>query len=867
LFVARSLVPAARRDELEGDLLELWTLRRQRGRRALLFWCWRDIVSVAWHARRGAPPTDLPSRSPLPRQPLRGITDMLQDLRYTLRLIRRQPTFAVLVIATLALGIGASTAIFTICDRVIFRALPYPRDQELVSLEKISFSFANQQMRVSRAVVELPVFSAVGMYASGGLNLGDESMPIRLRAAAANAGFFDALAVPALYGRTFSADEDIHVAKVAIVSFEAWRRVFRSGDLLGREIRLNSQPFTVIGVMPRGFAFPAETDVWILPASDRQMTGDAFAPKVLARTRPGVSLAQIADALARLDDARYASRPAARPDPAIVKPLRDELYGGVRPTAVFLAAGVGLLLTAMCANVGGLLLARLRIRERELVLRLAIGADRGRLVRQLVTECLTLSAIGMMAGTAVAAWSLDAFRAAAPAFVPNADLVSIDGRFVMVALVVSAASGLLFSIAPALAAGRTDLAWALRAGTTTPGRPGWLRHGLVVGQVAAALVLLTTASAALGVVARLMRVDIGLHGDRSIVFDLTLPTSRYRNADAIVDVIGRIDERLRQAPGVRRVGLTNVTPGSALIAIGIRLERAAAPDPPDQPGRYATLLTATPDYFETMGVRLIAGRPFAKADRASAPGVVILSESSARALWPDPQAAIGQRLRTKAGGAEAIEPEVVGIVADVRLRGVTTQPNLQAYLPIAQSPPFGGLGVVVEAAGDPAAIVPAVRAGLREVDSELPPYNVTLVRDLQSRYLANQRLTLALTSAFAAIALVLSAIGLYGVLTQLVAERSREIGIRMALGANRGSVRRAVVWTGLRVACFGVALGALASTAAVRLIARFVPALDPPSIAWIAANAFVLVAVAVLAAWIPARRASSVDPLVALKAM
>jgi predicted permease len=520
----------------------------------------------------------------------------------------------------------------------------------------------------------------------------------------------------------------------------------------------------------------------------------------------------------------------------------------------------------MCANVAGLLLARIRVREREVVLRLAIGADRWRVVRQLVTECLTLSAFGMVAGIGLGAWVLRAFQATAPGFLPDVTLVSIDARFAVVALVVSAACGLLFSIAPAFAAVRSSLAGVLRDGTTATGRTGWLRHGLVVGQVAAALILLTTTSAALGVVARLMRVDLGFHGDRSVVFDLTLPESQYHDAAAIMTVVDRIEARIAEVPGVRRVGVTNVTPGSSLIAVGLRLERASSPDSPDQQPRYATLLTATTGYFDAMGVRLLAGRRFSDTDRNGAGTVVILSEAAARALWSDPQAAVGQRLHTKNGSA-VVEPEVIGVVADVRLRSATAQQNTQAYFPMAQSPPFGGIGVVVEAADDPAQIVPAVRAALKDVDRELPPYNVKLVRDLQTRYLANQRLTLAVTSIFAAISLLLSAIGLYGVLTQLVTERSREIGIRMALGANRARVRWAVVWTGVRVSALGVAVGALGSTAAVRLIARFVPALDAPSMTGVAANAMLLVAVAIVAAWIPARRASAVDPLVALRAM
>jgi putative ABC transport system permease protein len=837
-LVIRCCVRKDRRRDVEGDLLELQALRRP---------FWRDVLAL------------LPLRWP-------SFSLVGQDLRYAVRLIRRQPRFALLVAGTLALGVASSTAIFTVCDRLLLKPLPYPEPERLVKLEGVGFSFAGGHMAVSKAVATLPVFAGVGMYHPGGLNLGESSLPVRVRAAAASAGFFRAMNVPPLMGRWIDPSEDLALSKVAILSYDTWNTPFDArSDIVGREARLNSQAFVIIGVMPRGFSFPDDTQVWITPYSDRQLSGQAFAPRVLARLAPSISVAQARGALDRLDQERLARTPGLQLRPASVIPLHDAIAARSRPTLLFLAGVVGLLLLAACANVAGLLLSRLRTRERELQVRAALGASRGRLACQLVIECLVLTFAGGAAGFALAIWGLRVAAASAPAFAPGLDLTSIDVRVFGVGLAVMTASGLLFALGPAIAASRKPAAGALREGVTATGRSRRFRGGLAGAQVATALILLSATGAALSAIVRLSRVPVGFDNDRAVVFELTLPRAHYPDGAALVSVVDQLERRLRLVPGVVRVGSSNLAPGTSAIGIANSLWPADIADPAPGTRQSALVMSATADYFRAMGIPLLAGRAFDATDTAGSPRVVIVSQTQARQLWPDGSSPIGRRVRSKQTMDTTYELTVVGVVGDVRPRSVTASVGPQLYFPMAQYPPFGAVGVVIEAAAKPEQILSAARSALRDVDPELPPYNAMLVREIRAKFLATERLTFALTAAFALVALALSAIGLYGVLSQLVAQQGRELGIRMALGADRGRLRRTVVFSGLRIAAAGVLAGAFVTAVAARLVGQVVPGLDPPAIWAVAVEALLLLAIAMLAAWVPARRASAIDPLVALR--
>jgi putative ABC transport system permease protein len=855
LTIARHCAPVDRREEVEGDLMESWTRRREAGRRDLRGAFWRDVVSILtargparWRRR----PASAPGAS------------VLQDLRYALRLAHRQPVFTALALATLTLGIGAAITIFTISDRVLARPLPYPDPERLVTLDHVGFSFANDRLNLPESLRTSPAFSAAALYASGGLNLGDDKSPARLSAADTSAAFFRAFGVSPLAGRIFTDDDERDAATVAILSESTWRQHLGARrDAIGQTIRLNSRTFTIIGIMPGEFRFPQKTDVWVPSGADLQLSGAAFSPSVVARLAPGVSRAQAVDALERITEKRRERNPGADIDSITMTPLQEKLAGKSRPTLLLLSAVVGLLLLTTAANIAGLLLSRMRSREREMAVRAALGATRARIAQLVFTESLALTLVAGSAGLLLASWAVRVFAATVPAFAPDIDLTSFDGRLVMIALLVMAVTTILFSAIPASTAGGTAASSALRSTRAVTDRAGWLKNTLVAAQVGTALVLLTVAGTAMIAVRQLMQVDLGFHNDHAIAFELTLPNSRYTTGTSIVNFADRLVSGLSQQPGIRSAAATSRAPGSAGLGIGIGIRPA---EHPDAPPLQTLLLTATPDYFAALGTPLLAGRAFTADDRVGTPPVIIVSESAARQLWGEPAAAVGRHVRARYLGNDHADVEVVGVVSDVRMYGALGRPSPQSYLPLPQQPPFGTLGVVVNAAQSPEAVLPAVRAALHAVDPDLPAYNIVFIRDVRARYLATERITLGLTTAFSLMALLLSAIGLYGVLSQLVSQRTREIGIRMALGADRAHMRRDIVLAGLRVTTAGIVVGTIAAIGASSAIAALVPTMKAVPLATVAPQAAVLLAVSILAAWVPARRASAVDPAITLRA-
>jgi predicted permease len=866
------LLPASRREEIEGDLVELWARARERGRFSAAVAFWRHAASIAPRRRRLA-------RLPQAVRDTDVRTDVLfeqicSDLRYSARLMRRQPAFAALTVAALTLGIGASTAVFTIADRVLLRPLPYPEPNRIVALTRVSVGFSPAGAIIAPEFTALREFSALGMYGSGGLNLGDAPAARRVNAAAVNSGFFDVLGVRPFAGRTFTTEED-HGLKVIVIGFDLWRQAF-SGDrtVLDRTIRVNGQAFTVIGIMPRGFSFPERAEVWIPPTADRQVTGAVYSPRVLARLARGVGPAQAVAALTRAIEHRNASsgnrvypfgvKPsAAAPPPPTVASLQSSLSQGARPTLGILVVIVFLLLAAACANVGGLLLSRLRMRERELLVRLALGANRGRLIQQLVTESLLLSAAGTLAGLGLGFWAVGLFAASVPSFVPDMTLTGLDPRFFAIGGLVSVLCTGAFSLGPAIAASSAPASRIVNDAGDSRRPSRRFASLLIVSQVAAALLLLAATSASTSTVLRLMHLDLGFSKDRTIVFDLTLPQTQYRGA-AIGSFVERLEDRLRLLPGVVNIGTNNFALGSnrRMIAVPLWLDgEENAPSASTSRDSFAIRLAASPGYFQAMGIPLVAGRHFTDADRKGSPRVAILSESAARKLNPEIGNLVGKRLALD----EKVQAEIVGIVGDVRLFGPTSRPTLELYEPIAQSNYLSALTLAIDSTASTGTVVAATKQALAELDSTVPIYNVQPLGDVRARFLETERITAALSAMFALLALTLCGIGLYGVLSQLVAQRTREIGIRVALGADRRRLRWSVVAAGLRLTVAGIIVGAIGARLAFHAAASFLPELAPPEPGTIAVNVVILVGVAASAAWLPARRASSVDPVRALR--
>jgi predicted permease len=791
-----------------------------------------------------------------------------QDIHYAARRFRRERTVTILTAATLALGIGSSAAIFSVADRVLLKPLPYPNAGEIVTFAQAPAVYGQTGAAVQPEVAALPEFTAIGLYAEGGANLNVQESPLRIPVAAATAGFFDVLGVAPLQGRTFDRSENRY-SKVAVITAGLRQRIL-SGDsaVVGRSIRLNGRSFVVVGVMPPGFTFPGRTEVWIPPLSDPQVSDGGLS--AVGRMARGVSVARAAAALSGVYRRMYGARyDVAAP----LSPLHSQLVQGTRPTLLFLSALVGLLLVATCANLAGVLLARLRGRERELVVRRALGAGRGRLVRQLITEAFVVTGAGALAGGALAIAALRLFDAGGRGVGLEADVGQVDGRFLAVVALVSILSGLFFSVGPALAASGRPEGEILRGGAVRRHHASF-GASLTVSQIGFALVLLVATSSALSALVRLVHVDLGLGNGRAFVMEVTLPNSRYGKQGAADAFVDQLESVLKAMPGIRKIGATDGPPGSNadLPSTPVTLDRAPIPQGRTRPPQ-AQLLAATPGYFQTAGIRLIAGRRFTEEDRGGRPRVVILSDTAARLLDSDPSKLIGRRLpmgQQLWGGVQsppAYDAEIVGIVASVRLQGIQGQAPMQVYRPMKQARGGrGAIGFVVDGGPRAAGAISAAREALLKLDAELPPYNITRLADLKARFLSTERLTAALATAFSIIALALCVIGLYGLLTQQVTERTREIGIRIALGAAASRLRLRIVRASACMALVGIACGGLAAAVGFRLASHLIPGLGRPTVPAIGAAAALLLVAAIAAAWVPARRASAVDPAEALRA-
>jgi predicted permease len=868
LLLAVCLDPVARH-EIDGDLLELWARRRDAGRRDLRRAYLRDVAGILrargrWTTRLHATPSSRPLWTP-------GAWTMRQDLHYAVRMMRRRPGTSVATVLTLAIGIGAGAAIFTAVDRLLLRPVPFPAAHDLVFVERAPIRFgAGAHGSLAARFRALPVFSAMGTWASGGVNL-DDTAGTRLAAAVVDDGFFATLGIAPFVGQPLPSPDG--ASRFAVLGYELWRSRFGSDrNLIGRSITLNSQPYTVTGVMPPGFQFPGRSEVWIPPGIDLQATGAAYSPEVVARLAAGVPLDQARQAVAAYDRATRAA--AAQPtgviDDAIeLRPFGAELTRAARPTLLLLAGSVSLLLLVISASVSNLLLARVAARDQEFAVRRALGATRWRLARQLLVESLALSLLGGLAGALLARWGLGSLRVLAPATLDDLGFGAIDIRFLVLAIGVSVTMALVFGMAPGLAAALRDAGQVVRTGREDLGSPMWrrLRTTLVVGQMAIALALGAASLAAVHGLVNATRIDPGFGSARALAMTVTLPLARFETPPKVAAFFERAHERLAAVPGVRRVAATGFLPGSNELGVGVGIGVRGRPAASDADRVFATYLAASADYFTVAGIRLVAGRPFSMSDRAGAPAVAILSESTARRLFPDGSPVVGQFVETAWNPRSPAAHEVVGVVADVRLRSLSASPRAlqQIYVPLLQSPPFGNLSFVAEVDGAPASAIVAMRTAMAEVDPRVPIYNAQPLDAVIDRYLASHRLAGWLVTGFALVTLAVAAIGLYALMAQRVTERGREFGIRVALGADPRRVRRGLVGRGLAHAAMGAALGWAGAVLAVRVTASVVPALTDVSASMFIASAATLLAVAIAATWIPATKVLRLDPARALR--
>jgi putative ABC transport system permease protein len=882
-WLLRLGLPADQREPIAGDLEEEYAARVRRGevlRAWLAMWWQAARLALTFRWERTAHGRPLPPIADEAPRRFTLLESMTQDALFALRLLRRQPGFTLVVVLMLALGIGANTAIFGVVDTVLWRPLPYPASDRIVSI-------AEQRPREERlhGVVAPDDFydwrrdaqSFVAMAASepAALNVSGTGDPERLRALLVTPGFLDVLGIAPAIGRDFRAEEETPGKhRVVLITDGLWRRRFGAEpSIVGQSITLNGAPWVVIGVLPAAFWWPAHPDL-IVPYPSVE-GGDSMralhSMNVVARLKPGIPFEQgraEMDAVGKRLSETYPQTNAAH-FPHVI-PLQEAMVGHVRPAMLVLLGAVALVLLIACANVATLLLARATGRHREIGVRIALGAGRGRLVRQMLTESVLLAIVGGTAGLLVAAWSIAAFRAILPAEftgLPGIERIGVDARVLTVALVVSVVTGLVFGVLPAITASDQYTAATLHEqgrGGGAGARSGRMRAGLVIAEVALSLMLLVGAGLLIVSFKQLLDVSPGFEPRNLVTAPLALPGNRYDSHSRLLGFYQPLMERVRAMPGVESVGVVTALPFSGSDSrSGFQIEGRTGQSP--VPVR-ANWRLVSPGYLSTLGVPLVRGRLFTDYDADGSPDVVIINAAAARRFWPgeDP---IGRRI-TFVFGAAPRWIEIVGVVGDIKHTGLDVDSNPEAYLPLLQTNLWGqarNTSLVVRTSADAAAMAPMIRAAVQEIDRSQPVGVVSRMDALIERSFAARRLNLWLVSGFAIVAVVLTGAGLYGVMAYLVAQRTHEIGVRMALGAPASRVLALVLRQAGVMTVAGIVIGLAGAFAMSRFVAGLLFGVRATEPSVYAAVSIVLAMVALIAVAIPSSRATRVDPITALR--
>ena len=800
---------------------------------------------------------------------------ILNDLRHGVRLLLRSPGFSFVAVATLAIGIGANTAIFSVVNTLLIQRLPYtdadrlvivwehnlPRDRKNNVVSPGNFMHWREMNRVFEDI------AAVGM--TFNLTLTGHGEPVEIPFQYVSAAFFPIVGVQPQAGRWFTNEEDRPGTRSVIISDRLWRtRLDSDPGILDRALTVQGQSYSVVGIMPPGFSFLDKTvDMWVpvgFPADARTPRGRWI--MTVARLKPGVSVQQ-----AQQDMGRVAAELTAKfPDfntgwTARVVPVREQLTGDVRPALFVMLGAVGFVLLIACANVANLLLARATSRQRELAVRAALGADRGRLIRQLMAESLILAVSGGVAGLALAWWGLQVLRAFVAEQIPiqRLEMVGVDRYVLAFTLVASVLSGLLFGLVPALTAAGSRLNDSLKEGgrTGSGARGKRARSAFVVVEIALALVLLVGAGLLVRSFVRLMDVDAGFETARTVTMRLSLPGARYREDARAIQFYQQLFESIDRLPGVQASGGVSFLPLAKLgSATGYTV--VGQPLPPMGQEPVADVRVITNQYFKSMGIPLVRGRLFDERSSGDAQNKVIVNEALVRRHWPgeDP---IGKRI--KISWSDDREDEIVGVVGNVRHSGLDAEARSTTYWPYARNP-YAAMTVTVRTTGDAASVVSAIRGFVRDRDPDLAVADIKTMDQVVSRSVAQRRLMMVMLGIFAAAALLLSAVGIYGVIAYGVTQRTQEIGIRLALGAQRADVLKMIVGQAAWLSVVGIAFGAAGALLLTRLMTDLLFQVKPFDPVTFAAVACGLVLVALLAGYVPGRRATRVDPVVALRA-
>jgi putative ABC transport system permease protein len=803
---------------------------------------------------------------------------LLQDTRFSLRLLRKSPGFLVFAALALALGLGANVAIFSVVDAVLLRPLPFRNAGQLVEVwedgSRVGFPMdtpapANyiDWKRRNHVFVDMAALKG-DLYALTG-----RGTPEQVEGSPVTANLFPLLGVSPLLGRNISAEEDRPGGpRVALISYGLWQRRFGADrGVVGREILLNGEKFQVVGVMPRGIRFPEHSEVWVpLALGPREFaTRDSHYLRVFARLKPGSSLAQAQREMAGVAAQLAREYPESNTNlGAVVICLRDQLVGNLKPALWAVAAAVGCVLLIACANLAGLMLARGARRERELAVRTALGAGRARLVRQMLVESLLLGAIGGMAGIAIAIWATPFLRHLVPLSLTAWSEPRIDPPALAFLFFISLAASMLFGALPALVLCREDMTAALqRGGRAAIGGGSRLRKALIVGEVAIAGVLLVGAGLLTKTLWELSHVPLGFQPKGVVTLRTSLPISsdsRYRDFSPRSAFYSRVLQRVTAMPGVISAGYTTFLPLTNAGGTSGFIIDGAAPLPPGE-FNDANHRVISPDYLQTIGVRLRAGRFFRESDGPDAPPVAIVNQAMTRQYFAG-RNPLGRRFRLYEENAPWIT--IVGVVEDVRQMELNLNGRPEMYFPYTQ--PAGSYGyftprdLAVRVKGDPMSYAISMERAIWEIDSNQPIADVMPMEQLIAGKLVSRDVAVKLVGAFAGLALLLAALGLYGLLAYTVAQRRREIGVRMALGARPRQVLHTVLGEGLQLVLYGLVLGAAGSWAVMRGLTTLLYGVAPTD-AWISVgSALVLLLVGAIASYIPAHRAAAIDPMVAL---
>jgi putative ABC transport system permease protein len=802
--------------------------------------------------------------------------NFFRDFRFGARQLGKNPGFTLMAILTLALGIGANTAIFTVASSLLLRPFSYPDPQQLVSIVVKNKTEASDGTlgRYELLRDHNRSFQGVAAWTNDNLNLTGHGEPLQVPVARVSANFFFMLGVRPQLGRTFSDDEGRPEGKpVMILSHSLWTGRFGSDpDIIGQTVTLDSTPHTVVGVLPANEQFPfvGQADIWIpryfefsLMTPQRLRMGVGYLSYV-ARLRPGTALAQTQAELDILNQQYREQNPAA-PDAArtmSVEPLRELLVADVRGKVLVLSGAVALVLLIACANVTSLLLSRALARRREIAVRTALGASRGEIVRQLLIESVLLALVAGILGVGLSWIATRALVTWAAGQIPQGIPISMDLRVLLFTLAISLLTGIIFGAFPALQLSKVDLNTTLRdegRGSSAGHTRARMKSLLVVGQVALSLLLLIGAGLLLRSFGRLLHIDPGFDPHNVLTMNVSLPTVKYAKSQQQIAFFDEVLRRVSSLPGVRNAAISAALSLSAKRITPLLPE--GHPDVPLAQRPFVDIEAISPQWFQTMRVPLLGGREFTEADNALAPKVIIVNETFARRFWPN-QNPIGKHVVVGRGPDLS---EVVGMAADVRNNGLAQDTQAQLYLPFQQLP-WGNMNLLVRTAVEPSSLISGVRAQISSVDPDQPVTNIQTVDQLMDSSRAQPRFTMLLLGVFSAAALALAVIGIYGVLSYSVTQRRQELGIRLALGAERGNILGLVVRQGLVLAGAGIAVGLVAALLLTRLMSSLLYKVGALDLTTFALTPLAFLVIALLASYLPALRATEVNPVEALRA-